>query len=123
MALSGLRYVCQHRIRSVCCARTASGHAAAPPRSAMKSRRLKAGMRLFPRAAGFPHPQLSTEGLGLVLGSTLNRSESGVLGLPSRASRLIALDELRIVLALDAADLHKYRRLEVGPWSLPPERD
>ena len=32
-----------------CCACAASGHAAAPPRKLMNSRRLKAGM-------GFPHP-------------------------------------------------------------------
>jgi len=38
-----------------------------------------------------------------------------VLGLPSRASRLIALDEPRIVLALVTADLDQDRRLEVGP--------
>ena len=30
----------------------------------------------------------------------------------------MALDELRIVLALDAADLNQHRRLEIGPWSL-----
>ena len=36
-----------------------------------------------------------------------------MLGLPSRASRLIALDEPRIVLALVTADLDQNRRLEV----------
>ena len=37
-----------------------------------------------------------------------------MLGLPSRElSRLIALDELRIVLAIAAADLNQHRRLEV----------
>jgi hypothetical protein len=41
-----------------------------------------------------------------------------VLACPRELSRLIALDELRIVLALDAADLHKHRRLEIDPWSL-----
>jgi hypothetical protein len=40
-----------------------------------------------------------------------------VLACPRELSRLIALDELRIVLALDAADLHKHRRLEIDPWS------
>src|SRR5260370_7429782 len=49
----------------------------------------------------------------LVLGPTLNRSESTCWACPRQLSRLIALDELRIVLALDAADLHKHRRLEV----------
>src|SRR5260221_12127494 len=49
----------------------------------------------------------------LVLGPTLNRSESTCWACPRELSRLIALDELRIVLALDAAALHKHRRLEV----------
>ena len=35
--------------------------------------------------------------------------------MPSRASRLIALDELRIVLALVTADLDQNRRLEIEP--------
>src|SRR5260221_1166719 len=52
----------------------------------------------------------------LVLGPTLNRSESTCWACPRELSRLIALDELRIVLALDAADLHKHRRLEVQPF-------
>jgi len=51
----------------------------------------------------------------LVLGATLNRSESRCWAWPRE---LIALDELRIVLALDATDLNQHRRLEVGPWSL-----
>src|SRR5258708_23412989 len=51
----------------------------------------------------------------LVLGPTLNRSESTCWACPHELSRLIALDELRIVLALDAADLHKHRRLKVEP--------
>src|SRR6516165_8951149 len=83
-----------------CCARAASGHAAAaPPRSVMKSRRLKAGM-------GSPHPvQPVSRTLSLawkdwlVLGATLNRSELRCWACPRELSRLIALDELRIVLA------------------------
>src|SRR5215831_5127033 len=49
---------------AVCCPRAASGQAAAaPPSSVMNSRRLRAGMAFLPpRAAGFPHPQPSTEG-------------------------------------------------------------
>src|SRR5262245_52927851 len=34
------------RTRSVCCARAASGHAAAPPMSVMNARRLRSSMRL-----------------------------------------------------------------------------
>src|SRR5262249_47779562 len=49
---------------------------------------------------------------------TLNRSESKCWGLPSRAFETNPLDELRIVLALAAADLNQHRRLEVDPWSL-----
>ena len=43
----------------------------------------------------------------------MNRSESRCWACPRELSRLIALDELRIVLALAAANLDQNRRLEV----------
>src|SRR5262249_7532556 len=51
------------RTLSACCARAASGHAAAaPPRSVMKSRRIMTDMGLAPpRAAGLPPLQPNTE--------------------------------------------------------------
>src|SRR5262249_27809877 len=98
-----------------CCARAASGHAAAPPSSVMNSRRLRARM-------GSPHPvqpASRTPRLArrdwLVLGATLNRSEIEGWACPHELSRLIALDEVRIVLALVTADLDQNRRLEVEP--------
>ena len=48
-----------------------------------------------------------------VLGATLNRSESRCWACPREPSRLIAFDELRIVLGLIPADLDQNGRLEV----------
>jgi hypothetical protein len=51
------------RMRSACCARATSGHAAAPPRSVIKSRRFKLSMGTSSpmryRAADWPVPSLS----------------------------------------------------------------
>jgi hypothetical protein len=80
----------------------------------MKWRRLKAGIG-SPHPCSRFHPQPTTERAGLVLGATLNRSESRCRACPRELSRLIALDELRIVLALAAPDLNQHRRLEVQP--------
>src|SRR5262249_2825682 len=95
--------------------RSADYAAAAPPSSVMKSRRLRADM-------GSPHPlQPVSRTLSLarrdrpVLGATLNRSVSGGWACPREVSRRSALDELRIVLALVAADLDQHRRLKVEP--------
>src|SRR6266481_7293898 len=66
---------------AACCARAASGHAAAPPRSAMNSRRLMPSMGTFSPVI-WPVPQSGGRTLSLpqanqqVLGPDLNRSES-----------------------------------------------
>src|SRR5215813_5590 len=61
-----------------------------------------------PRAAGFTLslPRRGPAGPW----ADLNRSESRCLACPHELSRLIALDELRIILALAAADLNQNRR-------------
>src|SRR5262249_32693052 len=68
-----------------CCARAASGHAAEPPSSVMKSRRFMSSMgdflpyalsaRRLTRPADFRHLSLPAAGR-LVLGADLNCSES-----------------------------------------------
>src|SRR5436309_1330673 len=45
-----------------CCARAASGHAAAPPSSVMNSRRLMPNIGLPPPPVGLPHAQPAAEG-------------------------------------------------------------
>src|SRR5258708_23784623 len=68
-----------------------------------------------PHAAGLPHPQPSTEGLTGPW-ADLKCSDLRCWACPRELSRLIALDELRIVLAaIDAADLNQHRRLKVEP--------
>jgi hypothetical protein len=64
-----------HRIRSGCCARAASGQAAAPPSSVMNSRRLISSMGLFPPASRPVTFASLPEGARLIFGADLNRSE------------------------------------------------
>jgi len=53
---------CDGRMRSPCCARPASGHAAvAPPSRMTKSRRRIPDTRASPLAVGPPHAQLTTD--------------------------------------------------------------
>src|SRR5262245_59768548 len=52
------------RVRSPCCARTASGHAAAPPRSVMSERRFTAGpFRAFRQKVSTSQPWQETTAL------------------------------------------------------------
>src|SRR5215468_4151265 len=80
------------RTRSLCCARAASGHAAAPPSNVMNSRRLKAGM-------GLSHPvQPVSRTLSLA-----RRDRPGPWDNPES----VCIDHLA---AIDAADLDQDRR-------------
>jgi hypothetical protein len=65
------------RAPSLCCARAASGHAAAPPMSVMNWRRLMSNMAFPPRGRRSLYRTLSMPQYGRqVFGADLNRSES-----------------------------------------------
>src|SRR5262249_21479987 len=120
--ITGIAGCCPHARFTL----TASSRPPAPTR-AINSRRLRSSMGDFlPDALSEPPigpcsvfrnfslPQRGRQ----VLGANLKCSESRRWACPRELSSLMALDELRIVLALGAADLNQHRRLEVGPWSL-----
>ena len=62
------------RTRSGCCARAASGHAAAPPRTVMKSRRLIRSPRRRGRAASDPRVPLSARTLRIIFALSPRRA-------------------------------------------------
>src|SRR5262249_43947592 len=134
------------RMRSACCARAASGHAAAAPSSVMNPRRLMSGIRIPPR--GLPHAQPTTHGLArpwsrpklVCIEHLSDPSQTRIahverldgyglprLALPYNVS--VAVEQNAIGISrgrlkssplIDGLTVNgdKDRRLEVGPWSL-----